>query len=214
MPYGYAWSFGDFRRRQQEKASEFRDNLILALLLIFAVMASLFESMRQAAALLVALPFAISGAAWTLYLSGTDFDQPAAVGLLLLIGIVVNNGIVMIEHINTYRRQGEERTQAMLHGGRDRLRPILMTAMTTLLSLVPIVVQKPTLAGVYYYSMALVIMGGLAISTVLTLVLLPTTVTLAEDSHAIIARVALWPFRRLGIIRRPAGRVHRQLDRA
>ncbi|MFQ5600089.1 MAG: efflux RND transporter permease subunit, partial [Candidatus Krumholzibacteriia bacterium] len=190
MPYGYAWSFGNFQRRQREKATEFLTNLVLALLLIFAVMASLFESMRQAAALLVALPFAISGAAWTLYLTGCDFDQPAAVGLLLLIGIVVNNGIVMIEHINSYRRRGEPREQAMIHGGRERLRPILMTALTTLLSLVPIVVQKPTLAGVYYYSMALVIMGGLAVSTLLTLVLLPTTVTIAEDTNATVARVA------------------------
>jgi multidrug efflux pump subunit AcrB len=76
-------------------------------------------------------------------------------------------------HINMYRRRGEPREEAMIHGGRVRLRPILMTATTTLLSLVPIVVQKPTLAGVYYYSMALVIMGGLAVSTFLTLVLRP-----------------------------------------
>ena len=181
MPFGYEWSFRNFRERQREKANEFRDNLLLALLLIVAVMASLFESIRQAVALLVALPFAISGAGWTLYLTGCDFDQPAAVGLLLLIGIVVNNGIVMIEHVNSYRRAGMPRTEAMLKGGRERLRPILMTATTTLLSLVPIVVQKPTLAGVYYYSMALVLMGGLAVSTVLTLVLLPTTVSLGED---------------------------------
>ncbi len=181
MPYGYAWSFGDFQQRQKEKATEFLTNLALALMLIYAVMASLFESQRQAFALLVALPFALSGAAWTLLATGTDFDQPAAVGLLLLIGIVVNNGIVMIEHINSYRRAGMGREEAMIQGGRERLRPIFMTAMTTLLSLVPIVVQKPTLAGVYYYSMALVIMGGLAVSTFLTLVLLPTTVTLVED---------------------------------
>jgi HAE1 family hydrophobic/amphiphilic exporter-1 len=196
MPYGYAWSFGNFRERQQQKANEFRDNLLLALLLIVAVMASLFESVRQALALLVALPFAISGAAWTLWVTGCDFDQPAAVGLLLLIGIVVNNGIVMIEHINSYRRQGMERTEAMLLGGRERLRPILMTATTTLLSLVPIVIQKPTLAGVYYYSMALVLMGGLAVSTMLTLVLLPTTVSLGEDFLSMVQRLFGWLFGR------------------
>ncbi|MCP4547147.1 MAG: efflux RND transporter permease subunit, partial [bacterium] len=92
--------------------------------------------------------------------TGTDFDQTAAVGLLLLIGVVVNNGIVMIEHINQYRRRGMERTAAMLRGGRERLRPILMTAITTLVGLVPIAVQRPALAGMYYYSVALVIMGG------------------------------------------------------
>jgi HAE1 family hydrophobic/amphiphilic exporter-1 len=146
-------------------------------------------------ALMVALPFALAGAFWTLWLSGTDFDQPAAVGLLLLIGIVVNNGIVMIEHINGYRRRGMARFDAMLRGGRERLRPVLMTAITTLVSLVPIVVQKPDLAGVYYYSMALVIMGGLFISTFLTTVLLPTTTTILEDTTS-------WTARRLAALAR------------
>ncbi len=82
------------------------------------------------------------------------------------------------------------RTEAMLKGGRERLRPILMTALTTLLGLVPIVVQKPSLGGVYYYSMALVIMGGLFISTFLTAVLLPTTTSLIEDFFDALGRIA------------------------
>jgi len=140
--------------------------------------------------LMVALPFALSGAVWTLFLTGTDFDSPASVGLLLLIGIVVNNGIVMIEHINTYRRGGMPREEAMVLGGRERLRPIIMTALTTLFGLVPMAVQKPSLGGVYYYSMALVIMGGLTVSTFLTSVLLPTTASLAEDAGPAAARLA------------------------
>jgi HAE1 family hydrophobic/amphiphilic exporter-1 len=191
IPFGYGWTFGDWQRRQQEKSREFLVNLLLALLLVFAVMAGLFESVRQALALMVALPFALAGAIWTLWATATGFDQPAAIGLLLLIGIVVNNGIVMIEHINGYRRRGMAREEAMLRGGRERLRPILMTAMTTLIGLVPIVVQKPSLGSVYYYSMALVIMGGLAVSTFLTSVLLPTTITLTEDIWA-------WPRRLAG----------------
>jgi len=189
LPYGYAWTFGRWEERRKEKTQEFITNLLLALLLIFAVMASLFESVRQAIALMVALPFALSGAAWTLYATGTDFDQPAAVGLLLLIGIVVNNGIVMIEHVNGYRREGMPREEALVRGGRERLRPILMTALTTLLSLVPMVIQKPALGGVYYYSMALVIMGGLAVSTFLTSVLLPTNTTLVEDGFTGLGRL-------------------------
>jgi HAE1 family hydrophobic/amphiphilic exporter-1 len=182
MPFGYSWTFGRWQERQREKSMEFLVNLLLALLLVFAVMAALFESARQAIALMIALPFALFGAFWTLWLTGVDFDQPAAVGLLLLIGVVVNNGIVMIAHINHYRRAGMPRFDAMIKGGRERLRPILMTALTTLISLVPIVVQKPSLAGVYYYSMALVIMGGLFVSTFLTCVLLPPTATIVEDS--------------------------------
>jgi HAE1 family hydrophobic/amphiphilic exporter-1 len=181
FPFGYSWTMADWTRRQQEQSRDFLVNLLLALLLIFAVMAGLFESVRQAIGLMVALPFALAGAFWALWATGTDFDQPAAIGLLLLIGVVVNNGIVMLEHINQYRRKGMARREAMLKGGRERLRPILMTAMTTLVGLVPIVVERPALAGVYYYSMALVIMGGLALSTLLTTILLPTTATLAED---------------------------------
>lgn len=190
LPYGYRWEHRRFERDAHESQMEFLTNLALALGLIFVVMAGLFESVRQAVSLLVALPFALTGAAWTLFLTKTDFDQPAAVGLLLLFGIVVNNGIVMIEHINSYRRSGMPRREAMLTGGRERLRPVLMTAVTTLLGLLPIVIQKPSLAGVYYYSMALVIMGGLVISTVLTTILLPATVCISEDVLAGAARIA------------------------
>ena len=191
-PEGYRWTFGPWQQMQQEQSRELLDNILLALLLVFAVMAGLFESVAQAIALMVALPFALAGAFWTLYATGTDLDQPAAIGLLLLIGIVVNNGIVMLEHINQYRREGMPRTEAMLTGGRERLRPVVMTALTTVIGLVPIAVQKPSLGGVYYYSMALVIMGGLAVSAFLTTVLLPTTATLAEDGLGLVARLAGW----------------------
>ncbi|MBD3160494.1 MAG: MMPL family transporter [Candidatus Eisenbacteria bacterium] len=191
FPYGYDWTFGNWEDRRREQSMEFLTNLLLALMLIFAVMAGLFESVRQAIGLMVALPFALAGAAWTLYFTNVDFDQPAAIGLLLLIGVVVNNGIVMLEHINQYRRGGMSREEAMIRGGRERVRPILMTAITTLVGLVPIVVQKPALAGVYYYSMALVIMGGLLLSTFLTSVLLPTTASLSEDLFGWIGRTAI-----------------------
>lgn len=207
FPYGYGWSFGRWQERAAEQKSEFLINLMLALLLIFAVMAGLFESVRQAVALMVALPFAVAGAFWTLYLTGTDFDQPAAVGMLLLIGIVVNNGIVMLEHINQYRRAGVSRTRALLRGGRERLRPIVMTAITTLVGLVPIVVQRPSLGDTYYYSMAYVIMGGLLVSTVLTTVLLPASASLSEDLFAGLGRLPGRLWRRVRPARpRPATR--------
>lgn len=194
FPFGYASTFERTEERRREQSREFLVNLGLALLLIFAVMAGLFESTRQAVALMVALPFAASGALWTLWATKTDFDQPAAVGLLLLIGIVVNNGIVMLEHINMYRRAGMGRSRAMLRGGGERLRPILMTVLTTLLGLVPMWIQKPALAGVYYYSMALVIMGGLAVSTILTTIFLPTTVVILEDTAEWVRRALARPF--------------------
>ena len=88
---------------------------------------------------------------------------------------------MLIEHINSYQRKGRSRQAAMLRGGRERLRPILMTALTTILGLIPIIIQRPALGGTYYYSMALVIIGGITISTFLTSILLPTTVTIIED---------------------------------
>jgi HAE1 family hydrophobic/amphiphilic exporter-1 len=196
LPYGYKWDYNIFQGDEKAAQTEFITNILLALGLIFAVMAGLFESVRQAISLMVSLPFALAGAAWALFLTGVDFDRPAAVGLLLLLGIVVNNGIVMIEHINKYRREGVERKDAMLRGGQERLRPVLMAAITTLLGLMPIVIQKPALAGVYYYSMAIVIMGGLMISTVLTTVLLPATVVLTEDALGWFGRLGrFWPGR-------------------
>ncbi len=188
FPFGYSWTFGRWGDQQRDSMQEFLSNLFLALLMIFVVMASLFESVRQAIALMVALPFALAGAMWTLYFTHTDFDKTAAIGVLILIGIVVNNGIVMLEHINQYRRAGMDRTEAMLKGGRERLRPILMTAVTTFIGLMPIVIQRSSLGGVYYYSLALVIAGGLLISTFLTTVLLPTSAALSEDFFALIGR--------------------------
>lgn len=181
LPYGFRWEYNSFRRQEQESVGEAITNLILALGLVFGVMAGLFESLVKALSLMVSLPFAVVGAFWALYWAGIDFDQPAFVGLVLLLGIVVNNGIVMVEHINGYRRKGMERTEAIKLGGKERLRPILMTAMTTLMGLVPMMIQKPALGGIYYYSMAYVIAGGLLLSTILTLVFLPATICLLED---------------------------------
>lgn len=201
LPLGYSFDYDSGRRQQEESQTETLINFALALLLIFAVMAGLFESLLQAKALLVSLPFAITGAFWALYLTGTDMDQPAIVGLFLLVGIVVNNGIVMVEHINLYRRAGLAREQAMVRGGRERLRPVLMTALTTLFGLVPMVIQRPALSGVYYYSMAYVIMGGLLLSTVVTIFILPVTICLLEDTVAWMRRMVRRMVRRtVGLI--------------
>jgi hydrophobic/amphiphilic exporter-1 (mainly G- bacteria), HAE1 family len=199
LPNGYAWNFNTRFRGQQQSQTEFVTNLFMALGLIFAVMASLFESMRQALALMISLPFALAGAFWTLFLFEVDFDQPASVAVLLLLGIVVNNGIVMIEHINLYRREGWQRDKAMIQGGKERLRPIIMTALTTLVGLIPIVIQKPSLGGVYYYSMAYVIIGGLLFSTLLTTIFLPATIGLIEDIPMKLNQFRMWVLTKFGL---------------
>jgi len=95
------------------------------------------------------------------------------IGILILMGIVVNNGIVLLDHMNQLRRSGMPRDEAVLQAGRDRLRPILMTAATTIIGLLPLALRGPNTAGIFYYPLARTVMGGLMSSAILTLLVLP-----------------------------------------
>lgn len=173
LPPGYSWSWGDRIIEQQDQNSQMGINFLLALVLVYLVMASLFESLAQPFAILFSIPFALPGVAWMLALTGTTFNLMGQIGLLILMGIVVNNGIVLLDHINRLRRTGLERDQAILQAGRDRLRPILMTAATTIIGLLPLALRGPNTAGIFYYPLARTVMGGLMSSAILTLVVLP-----------------------------------------
>ena len=105
----------------------------------------------------------------------------AWIGSIVLIGIVVNNGIVLIDHINNLRRKGMRRSDAVMAGCRERLRPIVMTAATTIVGLIPLAFGQSSVFGMQYFPMARTVMGGLMASTVLTLVVLPTYYTLFDD---------------------------------
>jgi HAE1 family hydrophobic/amphiphilic exporter-1 len=156
-------------------------NLCLCLLLVYAVMASLFESFLQPFAILVTCLLGCLGAPWAIWWTDTTVDITAMIGLFILIGIVVNNGIMLVDRTIQLRIAGLPRDEALARAGRDRIRPILMTAGTTILGLVPMLIHHPTLAGVYYHAIALVIAGGLLTSTFVTLVFLPATYSLLED---------------------------------
>jgi HAE1 family hydrophobic/amphiphilic exporter-1 len=173
FPAGYSWSWNDRILEQADQNAEMGVNFLLALVLVYLVMASLFESLTQPFAILAAIPFALPGVAWMLALTGTPFNLMAQIGLLILMGIVVNNGIVLMDHVNHYRREGLSHTDAILHAGRDRLRPILMTAATTIIGLLPLAVGGANVSGLLYYPMARTVMGGLMSSVILTLVVLP-----------------------------------------
>ena len=149
-------------------------NFLLALALVYIVMASVFESLAQPFAILFSIPFSLVGATWLLALTDTPFNLMANMGVLILMGIVVNNGIVLLDRVNHYRREGQGREEAILLAGRDRLRPIVMTALTTVLGLLPLALGKTGMGGwAYYYPLARTVMGGLISSTVLTLIVLP-----------------------------------------
>jgi hydrophobic/amphiphilic exporter-1 (mainly G- bacteria), HAE1 family len=127
--------------------------------------------------------FSVFGVFWLFWLTGTEFNVMAFIGILVLMGVVVNNGIVMIEHINNLRRRGMSRTDALVEGSRERLRPILMTMGTAILAMVPIALGQTTMAGdgPPYFPMARAIAGGLAFSTVVSLLFLPTIYAMLDD---------------------------------
>jgi HAE1 family hydrophobic/amphiphilic exporter-1 len=121
------------------------------------------------------------GVAWMLYLTGTPFNLMSKIGLMVLVGIVVNNGIVLLDHVNNLRRAGVVRMEAIRIGCRDRLRPIMMTATTTVVGLLPLALGQSGLFDLRYFPLARTIMGGLISSTVLTLIVLPTYYTMFDD---------------------------------
>ena len=181
LPAGYSWSFGDRISRQDTDLQTMAVNYLLALLLIYIVMAAQFESLIHPLAILISIPYALWGASWTLLFTNSPFNLMAQIGMLILMGIVVKNGIVLIDHVNKLRREGMDRSEALLVGGRDRLRPILMTAGATMLALFPMAIGRTGLDGLYYFPLARAVIGGLAASTVLTLVILPFFYTLLDD---------------------------------
>jgi HAE1 family hydrophobic/amphiphilic exporter-1 len=174
MPFGYAWTFGSEIRRAQEQNDDMGGNLLLALLCVFFVMASLFESLVHPGIVMGCVPFASLGVVWLMMATGTPFNIMAFIGMVILIGIVVNNGIVLVDHVNHHRRTGKPMEEAILEGCTDRMRPILMTAGTTIIGLLPLAMSGAHMANAEYYPMARAIIGGLISSTFLTLIVLPT----------------------------------------
>ena len=173
LPAGYSWSWNDRIVEQSTEDAEMGVNFLLALVLVYLVMASLFESLTQPFAILFAILFALPGVAWMLAATDTPFNLMAQIGLLILMGIVVNNGIVLVDHMNYFRKQGFSAEEAILRAGRDRLRPILMTAATTIIGLLPLAIGGVNVSGLLYFPMARTVMGGLMSSAVLTLLVLP-----------------------------------------
>jgi HAE1 family hydrophobic/amphiphilic exporter-1 len=180
FPPGYSWGRTTRWKGEQQASNDMLVNLALCLLLVYAVMASLFESFLQPLGILVTCLLGCFGAPWMLWLTDTTLDTTAVVGMFILIGVVVNNGIMLVDKVTQLRAGGMPREEALQNAGRERIRPILMTMTTTVLGLLPMLVHHPTLAGVYYHAIAIVIAGGLITSTMMTLVFLPAAYTVLE----------------------------------
>ncbi|UCF79302.1 MAG: efflux RND transporter permease subunit [Candidatus Eiseniibacteriota bacterium] len=181
FPAGYSWSYGGFFEEESATQQELLVNMVLALILVYVVMASLFESLVHPFAIMFALPFAFVGVSWLLFSTGTPFNIMAQIGLLILIGIVVNNGIVLIYQVHCLREAGMERTEAIIHGAGQRLRPVLMTAATTVLGLTPLALGRTAVGDAMYYPMARCVIGGLVASSFLTVVIVPSLYGMLED---------------------------------
>ena len=157
--------------------------LILALILVYLVMASLFESLIHPLSIMLTIPFAMVGAVIALRVTSTAISVVVFIGLILLVGIVVNNAIVLVDRVNELRRQhGLTKDAALKEGAAQRLRPILMTTMTTVLGLLPMALGFGDAAELRT-PMAVTVIGGLLVSTLLTLVLIPVAYKLMDRSQ-------------------------------
>ncbi len=176
LPAGYAWKFGRGFDQSDETQKLMATNIMLGIVLIFLVMAALFESTLLPMSIITSIAFSIIGVFWFFLITNTTFSFMASIGIMILIGVVVNNGIVLVDHINNLRLAGANREDAILQAGRDRLRPILMTVATTILGLAPLAMGSAQIGngGAPYFPMARAIIGGLGFSTVTSLLVVPS----------------------------------------
>jgi hydrophobic/amphiphilic exporter-1 (mainly G- bacteria), HAE1 family len=172
-----AGSFKD----QQESFSDLGALLMIIILLVFVVMASQFESVTYPFIIMFSIPFGISGVVLALWMTGSTFNVMTFVGVIMLVGIVVKNGIVMVDYINLNRERGNGIIRAVVTGGKSRLRPVLMTSLTAILGMLPLAISHGQGAEMWK-PMAVTVIGGLTVSTVLTLIVVPTIYTLFAAS--------------------------------
>jgi HAE1 family hydrophobic/amphiphilic exporter-1 len=182
LPAGASYAIGGVSADQADAFGSLGLALVAAIALVFFVMVGTFRSLAQPLVLLVSIPFAATGAIGLLLITGTSLGLAAMIGMLMLIGIVVTNAIVLLDLINQYRGQGMALQQAVIEGGRRRLRPILMTAAATIFALLPMAVGLTGSGGGFISKpLAIVVIGGLISSTLLTLILVPTLYTMVEN---------------------------------
>ena len=172
IPTGYSASIAGDYEDQQETFGNMIWLGLLIIMLVYIVMASQFESFSKPAIIMMAVPFALSGVVLALWMTHTSLDMIGALGLVLLVGIVVKNGIVLVDYINLMRERGHELNEAIQMSGRSRLRPVLMTAFTTILGMVPMAVSSGEGAEMWQ-PLGIVVIGGLTVSTFLTLYIVP-----------------------------------------
>ncbi|MEU6365541.1 efflux RND transporter permease subunit [Streptomyces sp. NPDC046931] len=180
LPAGAKAEIGGVSQDQSDAFKNLGLAMLAAVAIVFMLLVATFRSLAQPLILLVSIPFAATGAIGLLVATGTPMGVPALIGMLMLIGIVVTNAIVLIDLINQYRKQGLGVVEAVVEGGRHRLRPILMTALATIFALLPMALGITGEGGFIAQPLAVVVIGGLVTSTLLTLLLVPTLYAMLE----------------------------------
>ena len=180
LPLGATATLGGISSDQADSFSQLGLALLAAIAIVFIVMVATFSSLIQPLILLISIPFAATGALGLLLATDTPLGVPSLIGMLLLVGVVVTNAIVLIDLINQYRKQGKPTQEAIMDGARQRLRPILMTALATIFALTPMALGITGGGGFISQPLAVVVIGGLFSSTILTLVIVPVLYWLVE----------------------------------
>jgi HAE1 family hydrophobic/amphiphilic exporter-1 len=179
MPSGYFLEYGGAYKQMKESFSTLALALLIGILLVYMVMASQFESLLYPFIVMFEIPLAFIGVGLALFLTRQSLSIPSFMGIIMLGGIVVNNAIVLIDYVNQLRRQGMDKMSALIKGGTTRLRPILITSLTTILGMIPMALSQQEGAEMMR-PMAVAVIGGLFVSTALTLVVIPVVYSLVD----------------------------------
>ena len=196
LPRGYEWNKGERHSQYSRESQAMTFAVIMAIVFVFLLMGVLFESVILPFAVIFSIPFSFLGVYWGLWLTGTTMDFMSNVGAIVLIGVVVNNAIVLVDMINRLRQAGMDRAAAIMAAGHNRFRPILMTTCTTVFGLFPMAIGSSTMMGMPYAPLGITMMGGLIVSTALTLFVVPLFYVLLDDLRGSLKRIAAVSFQR------------------
>ena len=180
LPPGFSLQLGGQSQQQREAFGSLRFTTILALLLVYMVMASQFRSLLDPFVIMFSVPLGMIGVIWALFLTNTTLNVTSFMGIIMMVGIVVSNGVLLVEYTNELRRHGLGLHEAVIRAGRTRLRPIVMTSLTTLVGLFPMALGVDV-GSEANAPLARAVIGGLAVSTALTLILIPTLYVILEE---------------------------------
>jgi hydrophobe/amphiphile efflux-1 (HAE1) family protein len=180
LPPGFTFQLTGQIQQQREAFGSLKFTSLLAIILVYMVMASQFKSLLDPFIIMFSVPLGMIGVIWALFLTRTTLNVTSFMGIIMMVGIVVSNGVLLVEYMNELRRRGLPLREAVMQGGRTRLRPILMTSLTTLVGLFPMALGIGT-GSEANAPLARAVIGGLAVSTVLTLLLIPTLYAMLEE---------------------------------